>query len=118
MANSFRSDRVAVEIQREINDILRHKVRDPRVQEVNITDIQLTGDLSKATVYYSLISNLASDNQKAQQGLDKATGLIKRELAHRMTIYKIPELKFAKDESIEYGSKIDELLRGLDKPEY
>ena len=55
MGNSFRSDRVAVEIQREINDILRNKVRDPRVQDVNITDVQLTGDLSQATVYYSLL---------------------------------------------------------------
>lgn len=115
MGNSYRSDRVSIEIQREVNDILRSKVRDPRVQEVNITDVQLTGDLSQATVYYSLLSTLASDNEKAKQGLKKATGLIKRELAHRMTIYKIPELTFMKDESVAYGSKIDELLRGLNK---
>lgn len=113
MANAHRSDRVAIEIQREINDILRGKVRDPRVQDVNITDVQVTGDLSQATVYYSLLSTLASDNQKAQAGLDKATGLVKRELAHRMTMYKIPDLTFKKDASVEYGSKIDELLRNL-----
>ena len=119
MGNSFRSDRVAVEIQREINDILRNKVRDPRVQDVNITDVQLTGDLSQATVYYSLLSNLASDNEKAATALKKATGLFKSELSKRMTIFKIPDLTFAKDESVEYGSKIDELLRGLnDKSEY
>ena len=119
MVNSFRSDRVAVEIQLEINDILRNKVRDPRVQDVNITDVQLTGDLSQATVYYSLLSNLASDNEKAATALKKATGLFKSELAKRMTIFKIPDLTFAKDESVEYGSKIDELLRGLnDKAEY
>lgn len=118
MGTSFRSDRVAVEIQREINDILRHKIRDPRVQDVNITEVQVTGDLSQATVYYSLLSNLASDNEKAKKGLEKATGLVKRELAQRMTMYRIPDLKFAKDESVEYGSKIDELLRNLDKPEY
>ena len=87
MGNSFRSDRVAVEIQREINDILRNKVRDPRVQDVNITDVQLTGDLSQATVYYSLLSNLASDNEKAATALKKATGLFKSELAKRMTIF-------------------------------
>ena len=119
MGNSFRSDRVAVEIQREINDILRNKVRDPRVQDVNITDVQLTGDLSQATVYYSLLSNLASDNEKAATALKKATGLFKSELAKRMIIFKIPDLTFAKDESVEYGSKIDELLRGLNnKSEY
>ena len=49
----------------------------------------------------------------------KATGLFKSELAKRMTIFKIPDLTFAKDESVEYGSKIDELLRGLNnKSEY
>ena len=51
--------------------------------------------------------------------LKKATGLFKSELAKRMTIFKIPDLTFAKDESVEYGSKIDELLRGLNnKSEY
>ena len=115
MGNSYRSDRVAVEIQREINDILRNKVRDPRVQDVNITDVQITGDLSQATVYYSLLSDLASDHQKAQTALNKATGLFKSELAHRMSIFRIPDLTFEQDQSVEYGPKIDELLRGLNK---
>lgn len=114
MAN-YRTDRVAVEIQREINQILRDSVRDPRVTPVNITDVHLTGDLSQATIYYSLLSTLASEQQKTQQGLDKASGLIRRELARRMTMYKVPELAFKRDESVEYGSKIDELLRGLNK---
>lgn len=112
---NYRIDRVAVEIQREVNEILRSDVRDPRVADVNITDVQVTGDLGQATIYYSLLSKLASDAQKAQQGLDKATGLIRRELAHRMTMYKVPELTFKRDESVEYGNKIDELLRGLNK---
>jgi ribosome-binding factor A len=97
---------------------LRNKVRDPRVADVKITDVQLTGDLSQATVYYSLLSTLASDNQKAAQALKKATGLFRSELAKRMSIYRIPELTFEKDQSVEYGSKIDELLRGLNKSEY
>ena len=68
---------------------------------------------------HSLLSNLASDNEKAATALKKATGLFKSELAKRMTIFKIPDLTFAKDESVEYGSKIDELLRGLNnKSEY
>ncbi|MDR0297879.1 MAG: 30S ribosome-binding factor RbfA [Streptococcaceae bacterium] len=108
-----RVDRVAVEIQREVNAILRDTVHDPRVQDVTITDVQLTGDLGQATIYYSLLSVLASDNQKAQEGLNKATGLVRRELAHRMTLYKVPEIRFEKDASIEYGDKIDALLRNL-----
>ena len=64
MANNFRTDRVGMEIKREVNEILQKKVRDPRVQGVTITDVQMLGDLSMAKVYYTIMSNLASDNQK------------------------------------------------------
>ena len=110
MANHFRTDRVGMEIKREVNEILQKKVRDPRVQGVTITDVQMLGDLSVAKVYYTILSNLASDNQKAQIGLEKATGTIKRELGRNLKLYKIPDLIFVKDESIEYGNKIDEML--------
>ena len=114
MANHFRSDPVGMEIKREVNEILKLKVRDPRVQGVTITDVHMTGDLSLAKIYYTIHSTLASDNQKAQTGLEKATGTIKRELARKLTMYKIPDLVFEKDQSIEYGNKIDEMLRNLD----
>ena len=114
MANHFRSDRVGMEIKREVNEILKLKVRDPRVQGVTITDVHMTGDLSLAKIYYTIHSTLASDNQKAQTGLEKATGTIKRELARKLTMYKILDLVFEKDQSIEYGNKIDEMLRNLD----
>ncbi|HEL1583627.1 TPA: 30S ribosome-binding factor RbfA [Streptococcus suis] len=115
MANHFRTDRVGMEIKREVNEILQKKVRDPRVQGVTITDVQMVGDLSVAKVYYSIMSDLASDNQKAQTGLEKATGTIKRELGRKLTLYKIPDLVFEKDQSIEYGNKIDQMLRALDQ---
>ncbi|ABP90811.1 Ribosome-binding factor A [Streptococcus suis 98HAH33] len=115
MANHFRTDRVGMEIKREVNEILQKKVRDPRVQGVTITDVQMVGDLSTAKVYYTIMSNLASDNQKAQTGLEKATGTIKRELGRKLTLYKIPDLVFEKDQSIEYGNKIDQMLRALDQ---
>lgn len=114
MAN-HRIDRVGMEIKREVNEILRLRVNDPRVQDVTITDVQMLGDLSMAKVFYTIHSTLASDNQKAQIGLEKATGTIKRELVKNLTMYKIPDLQFVKDESIEYGNKIDEMLRNLDK---
>lgn len=115
MANHFRTDRVGMEIKREVNEILQKKVRDPRVQGVTITDVQMVGDLSMAKVYYTIMSNLASNNQKAQTGLEKATGTIKRELGRKLTLYKIPDLVFEKDQSIEYGNKIDQMLRALDQ---
>lgn len=114
MAN-YRNRRVAQEILREVNQIIRKHVNDPRVQDVTITDVTVTGDLSQATIFYSILSDLASEKQKAQQGLDKATGLIRRELGKQLTLYKIPELQFSLDESVQYGNKIDEMLRNLDK---
>ena len=115
MSNHFRTDRVGMEIKREVNEILQKKVRDPRVQGVTITDVQMVGDLSMAKVYYTIMSDLASDNQKAQIGLEKATGTIKRELGRKLTLYKIPDLVFEKDQSIEYGNKIDQMLRALEQ---
>ena len=114
MANSFRVNRVGMEIKREVNEILQKKVRDPRVQNVTITDVQMLGDLSMAKVFYTVMSDLASDNEKAQIGLEKATGTIKRELGKNLSMYKIPDLTFIKDESIAYGNKIDQMLRDLD----
>ena len=60
-----------MEIKREVNVILQKKVRDPRVQGVTITDVQMLGDLSMAKVYYSIMSDLASDNQRLRQALKK-----------------------------------------------
>lgn len=114
MGNSFRADRVGMEIKREVNEIIQKRVNDPRLAAVTITDVQMLGDLSLAKVYYSILSELASDNQKVQQGLEKAKGLIKRELGKNLKMYKIPDLTFIKDESIEYGNKIDQMLRDLE----
>ena len=61
------------------------------------------------------MSNLASEQEKAQIGLEKAKGTIKRELGHNLKMYKIPDLTFIKDESIEYGNKIDQMLRDLEQ---
>ena len=117
MAQHYREGRLSQEIQREVNDILTKRVRDPRVQGVTITGVEVTGDLQHATIYYSTLSNLASDAEKTQIGLDKATGLIRRELGQRLRIYVTPEIKFERDESVRYGDHIDELLSKLHQQE-
>lgn len=113
MAQHFRVGRLAQEIQREVNDILQKRVRDPRVQGITITGVEVTGDLQQATIYYSILSDKASAGEKTQQGLDKATGLIRRELGHRLSTYVTPELKFERDQSVQYGDRIDQLLNSL-----
>lgn len=112
---NYRDRRVAQEIQREVNDILQRRIRDPRVADVTITDVHVTGDLQQATVYYSILSDKASDNQKAEQGLQKATGLIRHELGQRLRLYKTPEIHFVKDESVAYGNHIDDLIRQMNR---
>jgi ribosome-binding factor A len=111
----YRDRRVGQEIMKEVNDILRRRVRDPRVQDVTITDVHVTGDLSQATIYYSILSDLASDAEKAQKGLDKASGLIRKELGSRMSLYKVPELFFERDASVQEGNKIDALIRKMNQ---
>lgn len=117
MAN-YRDRRVAQEILKEVNDILRKKVRDPRVSEVTITEVRVTGDLQQATIYYSSLADKASEKEKVQKGLEKASGLIRRELGHRLQIYKTPELIFEVDSSVAYGNHIDDLIRNLNKSDY
>jgi len=114
---NYRAQKVATEIMREVQDILKRRIRDPRVQGMTITSVTMTGDLSQASVYYSILSDLASDASRTQTGLEKATGLIKRELGSRLKIYKIPELVFIRDFSIQYGDKIDQMLKNLHKEE-
>lgn len=116
-SKQFRVDRLAGEIQREVDDILLKRVRDPRVKGITITGVDVTGDLQQATIYYSLLSDLASDGEKAQTGLDKATGLIRSELGARLNIFKTPAIKFERDKSIAYGNRIDQLINQLHQQE-
>ncbi len=105
-----RIGRVETQIQREIDDILLKLVNDPRVMGVTITGVKLTGDLQQATVYFSILSDDDSKMADAKAGLDKASGLIRRELGQRIRLFKVPTLAFKQDESVQYGARIDQLL--------
>ena len=109
----YRVGRLEQEIQREVTDILLKRVRDPRVEGVTVTGVEVTGDLQQVTIYYSILSDKASSAEKTAEGLKKATGLIRSELGSRLSIYKTPELTFEQDASVRYGSRIDELLNDL-----
>ncbi|APT17864.1 MULTISPECIES: 30S ribosome-binding factor RbfA [Amylolactobacillus] len=108
-----RVGRVEQETLREITDILRKKIRDPRVADVTITAVEVTKDLSYATIFYSTLNDDPASIAEVEAGLEKAKGMMRHELGQRLTIYKVPELIFKRDQSVEYGSRIDELIRGL-----
>ncbi|GMA70612.1 ribosome-binding factor A [Leuconostoc litchii] len=113
MVNPQRAGRLAQEVQRDVTDLLLKRINDPRVKDVTVTSVELSGDLQIATIYYSILSDLASEAKKTQTGLEAASGLIRKELGSRLTVYKTPELKFVRDQSVQYGNHIEDLIRKL-----
>jgi ribosome-binding factor A len=109
MTTFKRADRVADLIQREISDILLRQVRDPRIRAVTITGVKVTDDLRTAKIYFV---ELAQDTIHAQtlDGLEKATGFMRRELGKRLQLRCVPDLIFREDASFAYGSRIERLL--------
>lgn len=108
--SNHRLGRVRQEILKEVNDILYFTVKDPRVEGVTITDVDLTGDLQHATIYYSTLSDFASQRKKTQEGLEAVTGKVRSELGKRLRLYKAPEIVFERDRSVDYGNHIDQLI--------
>ncbi|MDF7668214.1 MULTISPECIES: ribosome-binding factor A [unclassified Lactobacillus] len=112
-----RIGRVEGEILRELTKILRKNIRDPRVNDVTITAVECTNDLSYATIYYSILSDNPKKEEEAAAGLEKAKGMMRHLLGQILTVYKVPELIFKRDNSVKYGSKIDKLIADLKKQE-
>ena len=109
---SLRSNRVAEQMKKEITEIIARKIKDPRVGFVTVTDVAVTGDLQQATVYITSLGN-ERERQESLQALEKASGFIRSEVGSRIRLRRTPELAFEFDTAIEYGNKIDALLRGL-----
>ena len=106
---STRTSRIADQIQRELAELVRTEVRDPRVGLVTLTGVELSRDQSHAKVFYTVLG-AASAAEEAQAGLDRAAGFLRSQLAHRLTIRKVPELHFAFDESVERGVRLSKLI--------
>jgi len=94
----------------EISEILLKELKDPRIGFVTITKVAVTDDLRQAKVYYSVFGG-EKEKGDSFQGLESATGYIKRELGRRMRLKYMPEITFLFDDSLEYGAHIEELLR-------
>lgn len=109
---SLRANRVAEQMKKEIGELITRKIKDPRIGFVTVTDVQVTGDLQQATVYISVLGN-EQEKQDTLEGLDQATGFIRSELGQRIRLRKTPEISFEFDESIEYGNKIEKLLKEI-----
>jgi len=112
MAKDFsRSDRVAEQIQRELADLLQFEVKDPRVGMVTITEVEVSGDLAHAKIFYSAPVNDSSQaTAELQKGLEKTAGFLRSQLGKRMSVRTVPQLHFVYDTSIDHGMKISRLI--------
>tara|TARA_B100000586_G_C19962719_1_gene364431 strand:+ start:331 stop:654 length:324 start_codon:yes stop_codon:yes gene_type:complete len=95
-----RSDRLADQIKSEISIILRDQVKDPRLKGLTILKVQLSTDIKKASVYYSPFNSFKDINlEDIKEGLSKAKGFIRRVLAKRLKVKRIPEISFEPEPS-------------------
>ena len=115
--NSIKNTRVNHEVQRELSNILRDGVKDPRVALMtSVVGVEVSPDLKTCKAYISVLGD-----EKAQKdtilGLQSGEGFIRRELARTLNMRNTPEIYFVIDQSIEYGvkmtSKINELTKDL-----
>lgn len=109
---SKRSEKVAEAIHEMVSELLIKGLKDPRIGFVTITGVKIADDLGLATIYFSVIG---SDEEKkaTTQGLNSARGFVRKEIGKSLRIRHIPDITFRYDESIEYGSHIENLLKEI-----
>jgi ribosome-binding factor A len=104
-----RSRRIAEQIQRELSEILRLELKDPRVGMITLTDVEVSVDQSHAKVFFTLLGE-PERIAAATRGLQHAAGFLRSELAHRMKLRVVPQLQFKYDESVERGARLSQLI--------
>ncbi|MCJ7618066.1 MAG: 30S ribosome-binding factor RbfA [Desulfobacterales bacterium] len=104
-----RSDRIGDHIQRVLSDLLQKDIKDPRLEMVIITDVKLSHDLRKASIYFTTSARKNID--RAMEGFKSAHGYVKRILAGHLGLRYMPDIEFLYDESFDYASRIDKLLK-------
>jgi len=112
-----RTDRVSQKLQEILARLILKEMRDPRLQGVEITDVDISPDLREAQVYWVIIQAdepSEADRERAEEGLEHAEGYLKREVGDRLDTKYTPDLEFRFDESLERGRRIEELLSDED----
>ena len=115
MKNNNRMTRINDEILKELSQILRSEIKDPRVEVMtSVLRVDTTPDLKYCKAYISVLGN---DDEKASvmKGLKNATGFIRRLLAQRVNLRNTPELIFKLDDSLEYSIRMSKLIDEISK---
>jgi ribosome-binding factor A len=104
------------QIAEEVSDLLRTRVKDPRVGFASITHVEVSGDLRHAKIFVSVMGS-HEEKKSTIEALHHATGFLRHELAGRLTVRFMPEIVFKLDNSIEQGAHILGLIRQLQTEE-
>lgn len=111
--NTNRINKIEEEFKREISQIINYEMNNTNITGmISVTKVKVTPDLRYARVYVSMIN---SSNKKTLEALKKSSGYVRTLLAHRINLRTTPEIIFEFDESIEYGAKIDAILKNIVK---
>ncbi len=103
-----RTRRIGLQIQRDLADLIRSQIKDPRIGMVSVNAVKVSRDLSHAKVYITTLDDSA--REVTLDILQKAAGFLRHELGQMMSIRNIPQLHFFYDESIEQGSRLESLI--------
>ncbi len=109
-----RARRLGEQIQRELTEVLRRYVKDDRIGNVTITDVNVTGDLRSAHVYYLIFGKQGPDPQ-VQRGLESAAGFLRNALSRSLMIRYTPTLSFELDTQLEQGVRLTQLIDSVKK---
>ncbi len=109
---TIRQRRVAELVREELAQILEFEVEDPRLRGITVTDVEMTGDLRMAKVYFTMIGG-EEEYEEAFLALDRARGFLRTTLAARVRLRYVPALEFYRDDLLEQARRIDELLDKL-----
>jgi ribosome-binding factor A len=101
-------------IQREVSDLIRLEVRDPRVGMITITSVDVSPDMTHAKIFFTVLEKEKLEDTLA--GLKRSAGFLRAQLAKRVQMYTTPELRFVYDESVERGDRLSRLIDDALKP--
>ncbi len=113
--NSIKNTRINMEVQKELSEIIRLEIKDPRIHPMTtVVSAQVTPDLKYCKAYISILGDEEA-GKATIEGLKSAEGYIRRELARRVNLRNTPEIKFILDQSIEYGVNMSKLIDEITK---
>lgn len=108
-----RSQRVSDLLRKEIADIIIYRLKDPRIGFITVTGVDVTDDIKMARVYVSVFH--AEEKNSTLEILNSAKSFIRSELSKRLRMKFIPSIEFRLDTSIEYGNRIEKLLKEIEE---